>query len=65
MEDVGPVYRSRSACYNVDKIRAPLLLLQGDQDTVVPESQTKEMQQTMKEQGKDVEVVIYKGEGHG
>ena len=65
VDDVEAVYTSRSACYNVDKIRSPLLLLQGDQDTVVPESQTKEMQQIMMEQGKDVECVIYKGEGHG
>lgn len=65
VDDAESIYRARSPCYNVGKIKTPLLLLQGDEDTVVPQSQTKEMQQIMKAQGKDVEVVIYKGEGHG
>ncbi|KKK21768.1 hypothetical protein ARAM_001691 [Aspergillus rambellii] len=59
------VYRSRSAYYHVDKIRAPLLLLQGDVDTIVPVSQATQMEEAMNQAGKQVEVVIFEGEGHG
>lgn len=59
------LYRKRSALYHVDKIKAPLLLLQGDADTIVPVSQATEMEEAMKKAGKRVELTIFKDEGHG
>ncbi|KAL2809427.1 Alpha/Beta hydrolase protein [Aspergillus granulosus] len=59
------VYRERSAVYFAEKVNAPLLLLQGDQDTIVPVGQAVQMKHVLKEQGKGVEMVLFEGEGHG
>ncbi|KAF2094208.1 putative dipeptidyl peptidase IV [Rhizodiscina lignyota] len=64
-EEQEQVYKARSARFHADKIKAPLLLLQGDADTVVPEEQTRVMEDVMKKQGRKVKVVIFEGEGHG
>lgn len=45
---------------------APLLLQHGSVDTVVPDSQSRDMEKLMRGlEKKTVEVVIYEGEGHG
>ncbi|KAJ5671238.1 hypothetical protein N7507_000365 [Penicillium longicatenatum] len=59
------LYRKRSAVFHVGRIKANLLLLQGDIDTVVPVSQALQMEEAMKDAGKEVEVMIFEGEGHG
>ncbi|EXJ77107.1 hypothetical protein A1O3_10265 [Capronia epimyces CBS 606.96] len=59
------IYHSRSAAYHADRIQAPLLLLQGAADTVVPPVQAWTMERVLKELGKEVETVVYDGEGHG
>lgn len=64
-EEKEKIYRERSPYYHADKIKAPVLLLQGSVDKVVPPSQTRDMERTIKEKGGDVEVVIFEGEGHG
>lgn len=64
-EEQEEVYRARSARYNAEKIKSPLLLLQGDEDTVVPEEQSRIIEEVLKKQGSKVKLVIYKGEGHG
>lgn len=64
-EEEAEVLQKRSPYLNAEKIKAPLLLLQGDADTVVPESQTWLMEKVMKERGSKAEVVIFKDEGHG
>jgi len=62
-EDEEAVYRSRSAVYHAEKITAPLLLLQGSADTVVPLVQAREMESAMRKLGKTVEVVGIRGRG--
>lgn len=64
-DEIEAIYRGRSALYHVDKIKAPLLLLQGDVDTIVPSWQSTRMHEKMRELGKDVEFVMYKGQGQG
>ncbi|KAL2856165.1 Alpha/Beta hydrolase protein [Aspergillus pseudodeflectus] len=59
------VYRSRSAVYFADRVKAPLLLLQGDADTIVPLEQAVQMRDVLREKGKSVEMVVFEGEGHG
>ena len=64
-EEQEKVYCDRSPYYHADKIKAAVLLLQGSEDKVVPPSQTRDTERTVKENGGDVEVIIFDGEGHG
>lgn len=57
--------KKRSACFYADKIKAPLLLLQGLDDMVVPVAQARMMASAMHAQGRVAEVVEFPGEGHG
>lgn len=41
------------------------MLLQGDQDKVVPIGQAEEMERVLKSKGADAKLVVFKGEGHG
>lgn len=55
----------RSPCYFAKDIKAPLLLLQGTEDVVVPVAQARMMAAAMRECGNVAEVVEFPGEGHG
>ncbi|KAJ5836543.1 hypothetical protein N7447_002569 [Penicillium robsamsonii] len=59
------IFSERSPCLKADKITAPLLLLQGDQDLVVPMNQAEEMVEMMKKAGRESKLVVFHGEGHG
>lgn len=59
------LYRARSPMAVVDRIEAPLLILQGADDPVVPPSQSVEMAGRLRELGRSVELHLYEGEGHG
>jgi len=59
------LFHDRSPCYHADKITAPTLLLQGTDDKVVPPGQAIEMEKSIKENGGDVRLVMFEGEGHG
>lgn len=63
--DLEEIYMTRSPCYNASKIKAPVLLLQGSNDAVVPSSQAVEMARTMRENGRASKLVLFAGEGHG
>ncbi|KAI0085246.1 alpha/beta-hydrolase [Irpex rosettiformis] len=64
-ESVPELYRERSPIYNAHNIKAPLLILQGSEDAVVPPEQAEGMVKTIKEKGGQVEYVVFEGEGHG
>lgn len=53
-----------SPYYHADKFKAPVLLIHGRDDLVVPEDQSKRMERALKRAGKDVEYVMLKGEDH-
>ncbi len=59
------VYRERSPVFHIDDLHGDLLLLQGADDLVVPVAQAELMAEAMRAAGKEVELVIYEGEGHG
>jgi dipeptidyl aminopeptidase/acylaminoacyl peptidase len=59
------VYDERSPINHADRLHGELLLLQGDDDMVVPLAQAEEMAAAMREAGRDVELQVYAGEGHG
>jgi dipeptidyl aminopeptidase/acylaminoacyl peptidase len=58
-------YADRSPCNKVERITAPLLVLQGTADNVVPPAQSQAMVDRLRSLGRDVEFHLYEGEGHG
>ena len=60
-----PVWEDRSPLFHIDEITAPLLLLQGAEDRVVPPSQAHAMYDALVAKGNAVALKIYEGEGHG
>ncbi|KAL3426363.1 prolyl oligopeptidase [Phlyctema vagabunda] len=63
--EIERVYHERSPVYHADRITAPVLLLQGTEDKIVPPNQTLKMEEIIKEKGGEVKVVMFPGEGHG
>ena len=59
------ILRERSPLFHTDKIRSPVLLLQGSIDKVVPPSQAKEMERIIGENGGEAKLIIFEGERHG
>ncbi|MEM6664988.1 MAG: prolyl oligopeptidase family serine peptidase [Pseudomonadota bacterium] len=59
------VMEARSPLNHVDRITAPLLLLQGDEDRIVPPDQSRDMAAALKAQGTPVAYLEFAGEGHG
>lgn len=64
-EEADKVYKERSPLFHAGKIKAPLLLLQGDEDPVVPEEQSRLIEKAMKDLNRKVKMVVFEGEGHG
>jgi dipeptidyl aminopeptidase/acylaminoacyl peptidase len=68
---VGPlpgaeqVYEDRSPLRHVERMTAPVLLLQGTEDTVVPPEQARGVAEAITARGGDAELVLLEGEGHG
>jgi dipeptidyl aminopeptidase/acylaminoacyl peptidase len=68
---VGPypeardVYRDRSPIHHVDQLSAPILLLQGADDMVVPPNQAEAMAAAARSKGLPVALIVFPGEGHG
>lgn len=60
-----PIWAERSPIEHIGQISAPLLLLQGTEDKVVPPNQTEEIYDELVELGKPVARVLFEGEGHG
>ena len=59
------VYAERSPLFHAKSIRAPLLMLQGTEDRVVPPGQASEMEKVIRDEGGDVKLIFLEGEGHG
>jgi dipeptidyl aminopeptidase/acylaminoacyl peptidase len=68
---VGPwpeaeaIYRQRSPVHHIDRLRCPVIFLQGLQDKVVPPSQAEAMVKALKQKGLLVEYVTFADEQHG
>uniref|UniRef100_UPI00261DB93B alpha/beta hydrolase family protein n=1 Tax=uncultured Actinomyces sp. TaxID=249061 RepID=UPI00261DB93B len=60
-----PIWAEKSPINHIENIAAPLLLLQGSEDRVVPPSQALMMKDALEKLGRTVELKIYEGEGHG
>jgi len=59
------LFRDRSAVNFLDRIRAPLLIFQGANDTNVPKAESELVYRRLKERASPVELVVYPDEGHG
>ncbi len=59
------VYRERSPIHAVDRIRVPVLVLQGLDDRVVPPAQAEAIVAALRSNGIPVAALFFEGEGHG
>lgn len=59
------VYTERSPLTHLDSLHGELLLLQGADDMVVPVAQSQQVADALAAEGKQVDLVVYEGEGHG
>jgi dipeptidyl aminopeptidase/acylaminoacyl peptidase len=59
------LYRERSPLTHASKIRAPLLILQGENNPRVPASEPEQLVKALRDGGKVHEYHVYPGEGHG
>jgi dipeptidyl aminopeptidase/acylaminoacyl peptidase len=68
---VGPypqardVYVERSPIHHVDRLRRPLLVLQGSEDEIVPPAQSEAIVEALRERGIPVAYLLFEGEQHG
>lgn len=63
--DERQIYTERSPINHVDRLTAPILLLQGSEDAVVPPNQAETFASAAREKGLPVAMIMYPGEGHG
>lgn len=59
------LYRERSPVHHTDQLSAPMLILQGLDDEVVPPDQAEQMVAALKDRGIPHTYVAIEGEGHG
>jgi dipeptidyl aminopeptidase/acylaminoacyl peptidase len=68
---VGPyperadLYRQRSPIHRIEELKTPLILFQGDEDKIVPPSQSEMMYAAVREKGLPVAYLLFEGEQHG
>ena len=60
-----PKLAERSPIHHIDRIHAPLLLLQGEQDQVVPPSQAHAIEKALLDADRSVVLTLFPNEGHG
>ena len=59
------IYENASPLKYLNNVKAPLLVLQGDNDIRVPKEEAEQVVNTLKQQGKIVDAHFYPDEGHG
>jgi len=59
------VYEDDSPLKYIRNAKAPLLVLQGDNDIRVPKEEAEQVVQTLKDAGRTVDAHYYPNEGHG
>jgi protease II len=64
-EKDAEVLRRLSPMTYVDRVKAPLLLIQGVDDPRVPAGEAIQIQENLKERGVPSELILLEGEGHG
>jgi dipeptidyl aminopeptidase/acylaminoacyl peptidase len=59
------IYRERSPLAHADRLNAPVIFFQGDEDQVVPPNQTELMVNALRAKGTPVGYLLFAGEQHG
>lgn len=59
------LYRQRSPITDAQRLSAPVIFFQGDEDKVVPVSQTELMVEALRKKGTPVGYLLFSGEQHG
>jgi dipeptidyl aminopeptidase/acylaminoacyl peptidase len=68
---VGPyperedLYRERSPLFHAERLSAPVIFFQGEEDRVVPPAQSETMAGRLREKGVPVAYLLFSGEQHG
>ena len=57
--------RSISPIYKVDRIQAPLFVLQGKNDPRVPYTESEQIVKALRDRNRSVEYILFEDEGHG
>ncbi|EGN97423.1 hypothetical protein SERLA73DRAFT_75108 [Serpula lacrymans var. lacrymans S7.3] len=67
VDEIPEIYEARSPYFHAEKIKKPLLILQGSEDKIVPPDQSKDIVKKIQETGgaDRVEYHEFAGEGHG
>jgi dipeptidyl aminopeptidase/acylaminoacyl peptidase len=63
--EAAELYRARSPIHFVDRIRTPMLVLQGSEDKIVPPSQAELIVDALRKRGVPHAYLLFEGEGHG
>jgi dipeptidyl aminopeptidase/acylaminoacyl peptidase len=63
--EAAETYRARSPIHAVDRISCPMILFQGDEDEVVPPSQSEVMVEALRAKGMPYAYLLFEGEQHG
>ena len=63
--ELDHVYQQRSPINHLDNFKAPLIMLQGLDDKVVPPNQSEMIFEALKARGVPTAYVSFEGEGHG
>jgi dipeptidyl aminopeptidase/acylaminoacyl peptidase len=63
--EAADLYRERSPINFVDQISTPMLVLQGEDDEVVPKSQAELIVEALRKRGIPYAYLLFPGEGHG
>lgn len=61
----GAIYKKRSPIESVDTLSCPILILQGEEDKIVPPNQARMMHEALLKKGIPTCLKIYEGEQHG
>lgn len=59
------IYRERAPLHHVDSLSCPVLLLQGDEDPIVPPNQAEAFRDAMAAKGIPHAYLLFEGEQHG
>jgi dipeptidyl aminopeptidase/acylaminoacyl peptidase len=63
--EVRDVYQARSPIKHAERLGAPVIFFQGDEDRIVPPDQTEKMVAAIRAKGLPVAYLLFAGEQHG